>query len=64
MCHWMLTVAGHVIANTSVQHVIRTECEDPTIKGRIDEFNKKLNDRLAVKQLHPFRDAWNNASAG
>jgi hypothetical protein len=48
MCYWILTVSGKIIANTSVQHVIRTEYETPETKAKIDEFNGKLNDRLAL----------------
>ena len=51
MCYWILTAGGKIIANATVQHVIRTDYQDPATKARIDEFNSKVNDRLAVNNF-------------
>lgn len=46
MCYWILTKTGQVIAETTVQHVIRDDLIDPDIKQEIDEFNAAVNERL------------------
>ena len=46
MCYWILTASGKIIANTSVQHIIRTERENPSIARRIQEFQERLDERL------------------
>ena len=35
-----------VLAQTTVQHVIRTDLIDPDMKQRIDKFDKELDKRL------------------
>ena len=44
MCYWILTVAGKVIACTTVQHMIRSELIQPEIKKRVEEFDAKVNE--------------------
>jgi hypothetical protein len=46
LCYDILTAAGHIVSNTTVQHVIRTDYENASTKARIDEFNRKLKERL------------------
>jgi hypothetical protein len=46
MCYWILTAAGKVTSNTSVQHVILDEQGDPVIKLQIAEFETRLDERL------------------
>ena len=44
MCYWIMTESGKMIANTTVQHVVRTDLEDPATKARIDGFNRKVEE--------------------
>ena len=46
MCYWILTVTGHVISESTVQHVTRDDALDVDIKQQIDEFNERLNERM------------------
>jgi hypothetical protein len=46
MCYWFIPESGKLIANTSVQHVIRDEYLNPDIKLQIDKFNTNLVERL------------------
>ena len=42
MCYWILTDNGDVIAETTVQHVLREEYNDPDIKPQIEQFNASV----------------------
>jgi hypothetical protein len=46
MCYWILTVSGHVLARTTVQHVTKDDTNDPAIKVKIDHFHQKIEERL------------------
>ena len=46
MSYWILTKAGKIISNTTVQHVIQTDFEDMETKAMIDEFNTSVNEWL------------------
>ena len=46
LCHWLVTESGKIIAKTTVQHVVRQDYLDPKVKEQIDEFNRKLTERL------------------
>lgn len=46
MAHWMLTAADKTIATATVQCVIQSELEDSKIEHLVEEFNKKLEDKL------------------
>ena len=46
MCYWLIPESGNLIANTSVQHVIRDDYMNPDIKQQIDRFNTNLANRL------------------
>ena len=46
MCYYLIPESGLLIANTSVQHVIRDDYMNQDIKRQIDEFNAKLTERL------------------
>ena len=59
MCYWILTKNGNVVADTTVQHVIRDEQLDPDIKQDIDAFNLAVNERLSdhnfmIPNVAPF----------
>ena len=51
MCYWLIPESGSLIANTSVQHVIRDDYMNPEIKQLIDQFNTNLADRLDDKNF-------------
>ena len=46
LCYWILTKEGHVIAETTVQHVIREDMQDEAIKSQVQAFNTAVNERL------------------
>ena len=46
MCYWLIPESGSLIANTSVQHVIRDDYMNPDIKQQIDKINTNLVERL------------------
>jgi hypothetical protein len=46
MCYWLIPISGILIANTSVQHVIQDDYNNPNIKRQIDSFNAGLTERL------------------
>lgn len=47
LCYWILTAAGKLISNSTVQHVVRTDYQTPEVKTRINEFNNKMTERLS-----------------
>ena len=46
MCYWILTVSGHVVSRTTVQHVSRDNLLDPVLKEKIKVFDEALEVRL------------------
>ncbi len=46
MCYFIITKSVKVIAETSVQHVIRDNLLDPKIASQIEELDKALNKQL------------------
>ena len=46
MCYWVITKGGKVLAETSLQHVIRDDLLNPEISQQIKNFNEALNVRL------------------
>lgn len=46
MCYWLVTASGKVISKSSVQHVIRDDFSNPNSKAQIDEFDRRLKERL------------------
>lgn len=47
LCYWVLTKAGHVIASTTVQHVLESEFLDPAIRPVIAAFDLAVTTRLS-----------------
>ena len=52
MCYWILTKAGKVISNTTVQHVTRLDRSRPEIASRIELFDEAVNRRLDDTNFH------------
>ncbi|KAL7523584.1 hypothetical protein ACHAWF_000579, partial [Thalassiosira exigua] len=46
MCYWILSNSGKVIAETTIQHVVRDDLLDPTLKKLVDDFNERMERRL------------------
>lgn len=46
MCYWIIPVSGTPISRTTVQHVTLEDMRNPEIKKQIDEFDRKLNERM------------------
>ena len=46
LCYWLIPVSGKPVAKTTVQHVTSEDLRNPEIKAQVDEFNKKLGERL------------------
>mgnify|MGYP003321204368 FL=1 len=46
LTYWILTESGKVISCSTVQHVIASEQQSPTIKSMIDQFNSNVHSRL------------------
>ena len=46
MCYWIALDNGHIIAETTVQHVTRDEMNDPDIKARIEHFDRQMQERM------------------
>ena len=46
MCYWLMPVSGIPIADTTVQHVTAEDLRDPEVKQQVDEFNRRLTERL------------------
>ena len=42
MCYWILTVSVKVVAQTTVQYVVRTELINPDIKRWVEKFDDEL----------------------
>jgi hypothetical protein len=55
MCYWILTLSGHVIARTTVQHITEVEQLDPVVRQRVVEFTAEVDAKLDDK-LHIDRD--------
>ena len=46
ICYWLITDTGNFSLKTLVKHVTRDDYLKPDIKSSIDDFNKKLTERL------------------
>ena len=46
MCYWIVTESGKIVLKMSVEHVTQDEIVKEGMRQRIDEFNKKVEDRL------------------
>ena len=46
MCYWILTQTGHIVAESTVQHVTKDDMSDPDIKEQVDDFDAALEERL------------------
>lgn len=46
MCYWLITESGQIISKSTVQHVIKDDFLNPSLKKSIDEFDEKLKTRL------------------
>jgi hypothetical protein len=46
MCYWIALANGHIIAETTVQHVTRDELNDPEIKSQIERFDRQMHERM------------------
>ena len=46
LCYWLITESGKLLSNSSVQHVTRDDYLNPEKKAQIEEFNRKLEERL------------------
>ena len=46
MCYWIALANGHIIAETTVQHVTRDELNDPEIKSQIEQFDRQMLERM------------------
>ena len=46
LCYWLITESGQVVSKTSVEHVTRDDYLQEDTKKKIEEFNKKLEERL------------------
>jgi hypothetical protein len=67
MCYWLMPESGIVVANTSVQHIIQDDHNNPSIQQKIDRFDASLAERLSdanfmmdpSKTINPL-DIFNN----
>jgi len=46
LCYWLVTDSGQVVSKTSVEHVTRDDYLHEDTKKRIEDFGKKLKERL------------------
>ena len=46
MFHCLINDTVNIVSNTSVKHVTRDDYLKPDIESRVDDFNKKLTERL------------------
>ena len=46
MCYWLALPNGHIIAETTVQHVTRDELNDPEIKTRASLMDEQMRTRM------------------
>ncbi len=46
MCYWITLANGHIIAETTVQHVTRDELNDVVIKSQIECFGQQMTERM------------------
>jgi hypothetical protein len=53
-----VTDTGKLVSNSSVQHVTRDDYLQEDIKKRIDEFNKKLEEKLNDKNFLLFNEGF------
>ncbi len=58
LCYWLVTDTGKLVLNSSVQHVTRDDYLQEDIKKQIDEFNKKLEERLNDKNFLLFNEGF------
>ena len=52
MCYWLITDTNKEVSNTLVEHVKKDDYLKPGIKSRIDDFNKKMTERLGDGNFH------------
>ena len=46
MCYWIITESVKLVSNTAVNHLTRYDDLKTDIESRVDDFNKKLTERL------------------
>jgi hypothetical protein len=46
MCYWLITESGQIISKSSVEHVTQDDYLQEDTKKHIEEFNRKLEERL------------------
>ena len=46
MCYWIALANGHIIAETTVQHVTRDELNDMEIKSQVERFDRQMHERM------------------
>ena len=46
MCYWLMTETGELVSRILVEHITRDDNLNPYINSSIDDFNKKLIERL------------------
>ena len=46
MCYWLITETGNLVSNKLFQHIMRDDYLKPDMGSRVDDFNKKLTERL------------------
>ena len=54
MCYWVLNDAGKVLARTTVQHVLQSECNQYDIQEPNDSINTAFRDHNFVSDLDGF----------
>ena len=51
MCYWLITESGQILSKSTVQHVVKDDFLNPSVKPMIEEFNE----RLGVSRVEPCR---------
>ena len=46
LCYWIVTESGRLVSKTSVEHMTQEDYVQEGMKEQIEEFNKKLEERL------------------
>ena len=42
MCYWILNASGNVLARTTVQHVLQSECNQQDIQDQIRSYHESI----------------------
>ena len=63
MCYWVLTYSGKVISSTTVQHVTKSDMNDPELRPQIDKFDADIKKRLVDHDENFIRDDLSDAIA-